>query len=348
MKNCQKLYRKKTFPFSQYWLMYYTERFADGSEKDYATFIKARSYFLAKTILIEKIKEDDSSTKAKAILGYMLHKEYKHTNTNQKLTLSDWENIRQSAFPNLNNFLFKKNLPRPEGYTNRFNKSTAESCKNIGFKKGDENWSRINRKGIYKKLDERKGLIWTGGEWVKWDKEEMRQTKNRIITALVLNNNNRKKAAEHLNIGRTTLYKLMARCETKDWWNTEYPIEKRVPPRVSREQRSATQKLVMEKRRQKGLPFFDKSKKAEAKRIKNLKLAKIKKRDRERKSLIPKIKEALASNDNIRTLAAKSLNIKYVTFKGWMEKTKCWVDWSKEYPSSYNKNDKLTWNTVKK
>ena len=83
----------------------------------------------------------------------------------------------------------------------------------------------------------------------------MRQTKNRIITALVLNNNNRKKAAEYLNIGRTTLYKLMARCETKDWWNTEYPIEKRVPPRVSREQRSATQKLVMEKRRKRSTLF---------------------------------------------------------------------------------------------
>ena len=344
--NCQKAFRKKLFSFSQYWMLYYTEHHLDHTEKDYVTFIKARSYFLAKKILLEKSKEDNPDVKVKALLGYMLHKDYKHTSTNKKLSLYDWENIRLSSFPNVNNFLFKKHLPRPEGYTNRFNKSTAKDCKNIGFKKGDENWSHKNRKGIYKKLHERKGLAWTGGEWVKWDKQEMRKTKNEIINALVLNNNSRKKAAEHLNIGRTALYKLMARCETRDWWNTEYPMEKRIPPRVSKEQRSATQKLVMEKRRQEGLPFFDKSEQAEEKRIENLKAAKSKQKNAYRESLIPKIKKALIENNNIRTLAAKSLNVKYGTFKAWIERTKFLVDWSKEYPSSYNNNSKSTWKTV--
>ena len=90
--------------------------------------------------------------------------------------MSDWENIRNSSFPNINNFLFKKELLRKKDYTNRFNKARAEDCKNIGFKKGCENWSHKNRKGIYKKLHERKGLAWTGGEWVKWDEQEMRKT----------------------------------------------------------------------------------------------------------------------------------------------------------------------------
>lgn len=346
--NCQKAFRKKTFSFSQYWLMYYTERYEDGTEKDYATFIKARSYLIAKTILIEKSKEDSLNVKVKAVLGYMLHKQYKHTNTNKLLSVSDWENIRQSAFPNVNNFLFKKNLPRPEGYTNRFNKSSAKDCKNIGFKRGAQNWARQNRKGVCKKLNERKGLVWNGGEWVKWDKEEMRRTKNEIINALVLNNNSRKKAAEHLKIGRSSLYKLMARCETRDWWNTEYPFEKPIPPRVSKEQRSAAQKKVMEQRRQNGVPFFDKSLEAEAKRIKNLRKAKAASRDIYRKSLIPKIKKALLANGNVRTKAAASLGVKDATFKRWMDRTKSFVNWSKEYPSSYNNEGKLTWKTVNK
>lgn len=346
--NCQKAFRKKVFSFSQYWLMYYTERYSDKSEKDYATFIKARSYSLAKIILLEKVKEDHPNVKVKAVLGYMLHKKYKHTNTNQLLSVSDWENIRQSAFPNVSNFLFKKHLPRPEGYTNRFNKSSAKDCKNIGFKKGAENWSSKNRKGVCKKFNERQGLIWNGDKWIKWDKQEMRQTKNRIIHALVLNNNSRKKAAEYLNIGRSTLYRLMIRCETRDWWNNEYPYERPMPPQVSKEQRSATQKKVMKKRKENGVPCFNKSAQTEAKRLKNLKVAISKKRDKNRKALIPKIKKALSDNNNIRSLAAKSLNIKVDRFSAWLLRTKQWVDWSKEYPSPYNKNTKFTWKTIKK
>jgi len=346
--NCQKSFRKKIFSFTQYWLMYYTEKYSDNSEKDFVTFVKAKSYALAKSILVGKSLENDQSVKVKAVLGYMLHKKYKNTKTNRVLSISDWENIRNSSFPNINNFLFKKELLRKKGFTNRFNKAKAKDCKNIGFKKGCENWSHKNRKGIYKKLHERKGLAWTGGEWVKWDKQEMRKTKNEIINALVLNNNSRKKASEYLNIGRSSLYKLMARCETRDWWNSEYPMEKPVPPRVSREQRSITQKKVMARRAQKSSIFFDKSEQAEEKRIRNLKAAKSKQKNAYRESLIPKIKKALIENNNIRTLAAKSLNVKYGTFKAWIDRTKFLVDWSKEYPSSYNNNSKSTWKTVNK
>ena len=140
----------------------------------------------------------------------------------------------------------------------------------------------------------------------------------------------------------------MARCETRDWWNSEYPMEKPVPPRVSREQRSITQKKVMARRAQKGSIFFDKSEQAEEKRIRNLKAAKSKQKNAYRESLIPKIKKALIENNNIRTLAAKSLNVKYGTFKAWIDRTKFLVDWSKEYPSSYNNNSKSTWKTVNK
>jgi hypothetical protein len=41
--------------------------------------------------------------------------------------MADWDSIRSTAFPNLQNVLLKKFIPRPEGYTNRFNKCTAKT-----------------------------------------------------------------------------------------------------------------------------------------------------------------------------------------------------------------------------
>ena len=345
--NCQKSFRKKIFPFTQYWLMYYTERYNDNSEKDFVTFIRAKSYAVAKIILLEKSKEDLSTVKVKAILGYMLHKNYRHTKTNKILSVSDWENIRNSSFPNINNFLFKKELPRREGYSNRFNKTNFKQLKTIGFKKGKDNWARKHRKGVFKKLHERKGLKWSGDKWIEWDKEEMVKTKNNIVNALVLHDNNRKRSAEFLNIGRTKLYKLMVRCETRAWWNENYPPQKPIPPRVSSEQRSETQKRVMQERKARGEKFFDKSFSGEQKRIKALQLAKKEEGAKYKKNLIPVIKKALNENNNIRTLAAKSLNIKYDTFRAWLQRTRHLVNWSNDYPSAYN-NSEVTWKTINK
>lgn len=336
-KTSQYKFRRQVFQFDQYWLMYFTERYPDETEKDFMSVIKARSYREAIRLLKNKSKADDSSCKIKAILGYMLHKEYRNTKTKKLLSIAEWEKIRASAFPNLNDVLFKKELPRPEGYTNRFNSATAEDTKGRGFKKGEDNWSRKNRKGIYLPVDQRKGKKWRGDKWVQWDKEEMNKTKDSIVHALILNDNNRFKTADYLKMGRTTLYRLMARCEHPDWWRENFPIAKRIPPRVSKEERSATQKRVMAERKAKGLPFFDKSKAAEAKRIDALKKAKAKTSLEYKKTLIPKIQKALLANDNIRTKAAESLGVKVATFKRWMEITKDLVDWVSEYPSNYHK-----------
>ena len=149
-QGTQAYFRKQQFSFHQYWIFYYTERYPSGDEKDFSTFIKAKSYSLAKIILAAKVKEDHKGAKIKATSGYMLHKNYKHSSTNKHLTIEDWDKIKKSCFPNINNFLFKREIPRPEGYTNRFNKADAKACKTIGFQKGDKNWSRQNRKGIVK------------------------------------------------------------------------------------------------------------------------------------------------------------------------------------------------------
>ena len=99
------------------------------------------------------------------------------------------------------------------------------------------------------------GKKWTGAEWVEWDKEEMQLVESRIVEALLACNNNRMKASIYLKMGRTQLYKLMKRTRGLDWWNKSI-LEKRVPPRVSREERSATQKKVMKEMMANGfVPF---------------------------------------------------------------------------------------------
>ena len=342
-QNNQTKFRKKTFSFYQYWIVYYTEKYPCGSEKDFTTFIKAKSADLVKSILKSKVQEDFAGTKVKSTSIYMLHKDYKNTATNKKLSVEDWSNVRKSSFPNINNFLFKKEIPRPEGYSNRFNKTDLKHLKTIGFQKGKDNWISANRRNKIRSIHERKGLIWSGAEWVEWDKNEMLKTKNKLIDSLIMHNNNRTHAAKHLNVGRTTMYKLMCRCEEISWWNETFPPPKPTPPQVGAEQRSSTQKKVMKKRKLNGESDFFRLNEDEinAKRLKNLKLVKEKQRDEYRQSLIPKIRNALSSNNNDRARAAKVLNVKRGTLKAWMQRTKCWVDWNKEYPNRYIKNDNV-------
>jgi len=343
-QNSQTKFRKKTFSFYQYWIVYFTEKYPSGEEKDFTTFIKAKSAELAKLIIKAKADEDHAGTKVKAISIYMLHKDYKNTLTNQRLSVEDWSNIRKSAFPNINNFLFKKETPRPEGYSNRFNKTNHTHLKTIGFKKGSDNWVTNNRKNKILSIHERKGLVWSGAEWVTWDKDEMLKTKNKIIDSLIMHANNRTHAAKYLKMGRTKMYKLMCRCEEIEWWNTNFPPAKPIPPNVDSKQRSATQKKVMALRKENGdTDFFSRNKnpEIEVKRLRNLQFTKAKKRDEYRKSLIPKIRNALKENENSRAKAAMFLNIKRGTLKAWMQRTRCWVNWNKEYPCNYIKNENI-------
>lgn len=49
----------------------------------------------------------------------------------------------------------------------------------------------------------------------------------------------------------------------------------------------------------------------------------------------PKIKKALVESNNVRSDAAKFLNIKYSHLKKMMRETKNEIDWTKEYPSPF-------------
>lgn len=359
-KCCQKEFRKQTFDFYQYWMVYFTEKIEleDGSfsDKDYVTCIKAKSYDLSKLILKKKIEEDFINSrssspeslsvlerkklrrliKLKAVRPYMFHKNYRGTKLSS-LSSEDWDNIKSSSFPNLRNFLFKKELPRPEGYNNKYNKTDYTHLKTIGFKSGEENWAKIHRKGVYLSIDERRGMIYKG-KWVKWDSEEIKKTKNQIIEALTLNDHNRKKSAEYLGIGRNCLYKMMTRIESLEWWNENYPMSRPIPPRVPTEIRSKVQRSVMKKRMDNGeVPFGnlteEQKKKCRDRRIESLKASSRKYRE----SLVPVIIEALKNNSNVRVDAAKSLNVKPTTFQKWLRMTKDQVNWQLDYPSPNRK-----------
>lgn len=330
--NIQKRYRNKKFMFHQYWNIHFTERDQHNSEEDYAVFIKAKSYELAKSILIQKIREDNPNIKVKSIQGAMFHKDYKHNGL--KLTPARWLEIREASFPNIANVLHKQHLPRAEGKWNRF--SYPRDLSKIGFKKGDDNWSRIHRKGKTLAPELRKGKIWKGDKWVVWDKDDMLKTKNLIINALILHDGHRSKAAKHLGLDRNNLYKIMSRIPDIDW-SAEYPATKpfSTSKPVCRKLRSKIQKRVMAERMSKGEKPFKLNEEQKKRRLNNIVAAKRRQKQASFDKNIPRIKEALTKNNNIRKDAAAYLNERPSWLHKWMHKTKHIVDWSQKYPSPH-------------
>ena len=335
-KSIQAKFRAKTFQFHQYWNISYTEKYKNGEEKDFKTFIRAKSFSSAKKILKLRLEEEDPFIKIKAIQGFMFHKDYKSDN-GKKLGLEEWNQIRTAAFPNTSNVIFKHFMPRPDWKSNRFNATDHEHLKTIGFQKGPNNWSTLNRKGKSLAMELRQGKMWTGSEWVDWDKEDMNRIKNAIISALIKHDNIRLRAAKELGMNRNCLYKVMSRIVGVDW-KKDYPPPRLAPPRVPKEQRSATQKRVMQEMMANGhKPFSNLTEDQKAKRLKNMLAAKKKKTQKRLDYYVPKMKESLDACGNSRKLAAEHLGLKIAHFRKLIHETQHIVDWAKEYPTPYNK-----------
>jgi hypothetical protein len=332
-------FRRAKFAYNQYWKLQYTEKYSNGSEKDFFTFIKAKSYSMSKDILISKIKELDSSVKVKAIQGFMFHKDFRYK-PGKRLNHEMWSYIKDASFPNFSNTLFKKNEYRDPSKSNRFNSTDCEHLKKIGFKKGAENWSTINRKGKTLPISLRQGKVWRGDRWEDWDKDEMKNSKHSIISALIYNNNNRTKTAAYLGMDRNTLYRIMSRIPKVDWLN-DFPTSKpfsNVKPLTDQQKkaRSETQKRIMKERMSRGLkPFAHLTDSDKIKRLNNFMKSLKKRRDLKLKELLPKMKSALDLNNNIRSHAAKSIGMSSSSFNKWMAKSSHLVDWNKKYPSPY-------------
>lgn len=339
-KNPQANFRRTKFPYNQHWKLQYTEMYEDDSEKDFLCFIKAKSYDIAKDILVRKSIEVNPSVKIKAIQGFMFHKDFKFK-SGHKLEVNMWSYIKSASFPNISNTLFKKEIPRDSSKSNRFNTTDINHIKKIGFKKGKDNWAYRNRKGVVLPLEDRKGMIYRG-KWVKWDKDEIKRTKHSIISALISHDNNRTRAAESLGIRRNALHKIMSRIPDIDW-SKEYPPPKPFSNRkpLTAKQilaRSKIQTKIMKDRAKKGIkPFSHLTKADHRKRFENTQKTLKKRIELRVKEWVPKIKSALELNSNIRRHAAKSMGISTCCLNKWMRKTSHVVDWPKEYPSPFYK-----------
>lgn len=107
----QKWFRTKKFSIDNYWKITYTLYKNKSAEDVYISIIKARSFSLAKEILESKVKEDDHEIKIKNIRGLMFHPDFRFERSandeENKINIKDWENIRNSCFPNENDYLFK-------------------------------------------------------------------------------------------------------------------------------------------------------------------------------------------------------------------------------------------------
>jgi hypothetical protein len=331
-KNIQAKFRKEIFKTGQYWNLNYTERYHTGIEADFKAFIKARSYDSAKEILRKRVAEDDPTTKIKAVQGFMFHKNYKNAN-NLKMGLKEWEQIRSASFPNENNVLYKLEIERAKGKTNRFNKTDYDHIKSIGFKKGNDNWSHIHNKGKTLPLEDREGMIYRG-KWVKWDKNLMKATRQQLIDAFVHTGGNRVKTSKYLGVSRHKLYCLMAKFPNIDW-NKEYPPPKPFSnsKKASSELRSKVQKEVMKKQIAKGFKPFPLSAEGARKRREKINATRRANRDKRLNDLMPKVKKALRENNNIRKEAAQALGIKASYLSKFMHQTKDRVNWSKEFPN---------------
>ena len=340
-KNPQADYRRKRFKFPQYWNLNYTERNSEGLEKDFKTIIFAQSYNLAVHILKEKLRESDPFIKVKSLHGFMFHKEYRSSISQKaRLGIEEWDKIRKSAFPNQNDFLFKVEVPRPDGYSNRFNKTDKEHLKTIGFAKGESNWSVRNRKGKSLPESERSNKIWNG-TWVDWDPDIRQLEKNKLIEALVKNNNSRTHAADSLGCNRNKIYKLFKKFPEIDFAK-EYP-----PPPPGRNfsknpRLSAIMKESMKRRIENGeVPFAHcQSPEIVAKRIANMTKSKREKRKANLKEMIPKIDEALKKTNGNRTKAAMLLDLTPSVFGKLMIATKETMNWSERYPSKFSNTAK--------
>ena len=222
-KTIQSIARKKIYSTVQPWIIYFTERYADQQEKDFFTFVKAKSANMARTILVDKLKDDDSTVIVKSLQVFLLHKNYRNRKTGQTLDIENWGKIHEASFPNVPNFLYKQEVPRPDGFNTRFNRTDYEHMKTIGFKKGKDNWSYKNRKGKHLPLNKRIGKKWTGDKWVDIDPKEMSRIEAKLVSAFIATDNNRSRVAQYLNISRHKLYKLMKTVHPLDWWEEHYP-----------------------------------------------------------------------------------------------------------------------------
>lgn len=210
-------FKKEKFSFDQYWYIIYTEASKNKAEQDYKTIIKARSASSARSILTNKVKEDDSSAKIKGVQTFMLCDKFRLDGL--RFNLEDWSHVKNCAFPNFANHLFKHAIPRPKHFVSRYGSLNVPKSGTL-FKKG-------NRHQIKKIKEEDKPYMKCKfKKWVPWPKEERESLKEKIKLHLSLNNNNRSHAAKSLKVNPKTLYRWMNEKFVEVDWQKDFPPPK--------------------------------------------------------------------------------------------------------------------------
>jgi len=231
---------KTTFSYDQYWSISYTQVFEDRFEKDYKSIVKARSAELARNILHAKINEDHPNSKLKSVTIVMLrHKGYINK---LKLNIEDWEHIKNCAFPNLANHLFKYESTRPAGYKNR--------CSNHIPLNKSKRFTKGNSSSVREKISDKQKsvMIFQSGKWVPWRSSERNALKSKIILALKFNKNNRTRTAEFMGISPRKLSSLMKEKFIEVDWAKDFPPLERGAELQTSNQRTESSKKGWEKR----------------------------------------------------------------------------------------------------
>ena len=198
------------FQFDQYWSIKYTEISPGSTDQDYKVIIKSRSSELARRILKNKSKESNPGCKLKGISINMLH-----TNSvinGLRLTVKDWECIKDAAFPNSVNVLFRFTSLRTEKQKVQLVKLRKTQPK-FNVNKISQNFSK----------EEKNHMRWEG-KWKPWPKAERDAFKERMSIGLKLNNNCRFKAAKYIGVSQRYFQQLLKKFPEVDWVN-DFPVQ---------------------------------------------------------------------------------------------------------------------------
>tara|TARA_R100000808_G_scaffold4105_1_gene13689 strand:+ start:33235 stop:34299 length:1065 start_codon:yes stop_codon:yes gene_type:complete len=339
----QKIYNKEELDYDVYWFVYFTWVYGDKTEKDFKTVVKAYSSENAKEILLNKVKRDSQGSVLKSVKTYRIHSRYNlshHYNKDKKLTIEQWEAIRETAFPNSLDKLYLIEKPRKAGaktYHGRVydKEKMKEHLDKHGFKKGKDNWgvknpiSKANAPAEHEKHLYRpaKGGR-RGQDYERIPESERRIERAMIAQALVVSNGNRTLAAKILGCHKKDLYIKMKKKHPEIDWDTLYPIGGR-PPR-SQEAIEKFKETYKKNYKKENHPNY--GKKLSKEHVANIVKSRTKDRKKRLKKLEEKLKKLLSKHGNIRTKVAEELGVAVGTVYSYFKQITD-VDWEKEYPS---------------
>jgi len=96
----------EAFDYGQYWKVKYTEIRSNGERLNFNTVIYSKSKDFALDILKKKTAEDNKGSTIDSVSMDRFCAQTKLRG--KKLSILDWEHIRNASFPNEVNILFKK------------------------------------------------------------------------------------------------------------------------------------------------------------------------------------------------------------------------------------------------